>query len=82
VVARPYNEHTVCLVRNTTGSWEISADFRELKFTHTGAHVLDEVPDTRKRQCEVFSPLPLDIAESYCIRLLGSSARPLEAMMR
>ena len=59
-----------------------NADFRRLKFTHNGAHVLDGVPGTRKLQCEVFFPLPLGIAESHCIRLPGSSARPLEAMMR
>jgi hypothetical protein len=59
-----------------------NADFRRLKFTHNGAHVLNGVPGTRKLKCEVFSPLPLGIAESHCIRLPCSSARPLEAMMR
>src|SRR6266478_3277359 len=58
------------------------ADFRRLKFTHNGAQVLDGVPGTRKLQCEVFSLLPLGIAESHYTRLPGSSARPLEAMMR
>ena len=60
----------------------LNADFRELKFTHNGIHVLDGVPGMRKLQCEVFSPLSLDIAGSYCRRLPGSSAWPLEAMMR
>src|SRR5438128_10594632 len=32
----------------------MNADFRRLKFTHNGTHVLDEVTDTRKLQCEVF----------------------------
>src|SRR4029450_6964844 len=58
------------------------ADFRRLKFTHNGTHVLDEVTDTRKLQCEVFFPLPLTIAESHCTRLSGSSVRFREAMMR
>jgi hypothetical protein len=58
------------------------ADFRRLKFTHNGTHVLAEVPDTRKLQCEVFFPLPLTIAESHCTRLSGSSVRLREAMMR
>ena len=30
------------------------ADFRRLKVTHKGAHVLDGVTDTRKLYCEVF----------------------------
>jgi hypothetical protein len=60
----------------------INADFRRLKFTHNDAHVLKGVPGTRQLQCEVFSPLPLGIAESHCIRLPGSFARPLKAMMR
>jgi hypothetical protein len=60
----------------------IIADFRRLKFTHNGTHVLDEVPDTRKLQCEVFFPLPLTIAESHCTRLSGSSVRSREALMR
>src|SRR5262249_36659987 len=29
----------------------IIADFRRLKFTHNGTHVLDEVTGTRKLQC-------------------------------
>ena len=58
------------------------ADFRGLKFTHNGVHVLDGVPGTHKLQCEVFSPLPLGIAESHCIRLPSSFARPLEAIMQ
>src|SRR6266516_1382680 len=52
-----------------------SADFRGLKLTHNSAHVLDGVPGTRKLPCEVFSPLPLGLAESHCTRLPGSSAR-------
>src|SRR5262249_27930353 len=60
----------------------INADFRRLKFTHNGTHVLDEVTGTRKLQCEVFFPLPLTIAESHCTRLSGSSVRFREAMMR
>jgi hypothetical protein len=58
------------------------ADFRRLKLTHNGTQVRDRIPGTRKLQCEVFSPLSLGIAESYCIRLPDSSAKPLEAMMR
>jgi hypothetical protein len=61
---------------------QMIADFRGLKFTHNGSQVLDGVPCTRKLQCEVFSPLSLGIAESYYTCLPGSSARPLEAMMR
>jgi transposase-like protein len=61
---------------------KLNADFRGLKLTHNGAHVLDGVPGTQKLQCEVFSPLPLGIAESHCTRLPGSSARLLEAMTR
>src|SRR4029434_4976133 len=58
------------------------ADFRRLKFTHNGTHVLDEVTDTRKLQCEVFFPLSLTIAQSHYTRLSGSSVRCREAMMR
>ena len=61
---------------------DMNADFRRLKFTHNGTHVLDEVTDTRKLQCEVFFLLPLIIAESHCTRLSGSSVRFREAMMR
>jgi DNA invertase Pin-like site-specific DNA recombinase len=60
----------------------MTADFRRLKFTHNGTHVLDEVTDTRKLQCEVFFPLPLTIAESHGTLLSGSSVRFREAMMR
>ena len=60
----------------------VNADFRELQFTHNGIHVLDGGPGMRKLPCEVFSPLSLDITGSYCRRLPGSSAWPLEAMMR
>jgi len=60
----------------------MNADFRELKFTHNGIHVLDAVPGTRKLQCEVFFPLSLGNAESHCTRLPGRSALPLETMRR
>jgi len=58
----------------------LSADFRGLKLTHNGAHVLDRVPGAQKLQCEVFSTLLLGIAESYCTHLPDSSARLLEAI--
>jgi len=58
-----------------------TADFRRLKFTHTGAQVFDGIPGPRKLQCEVFSPLSLGLVESHCTRLPASSTQPLEAMM-
>ena len=58
----------------------MSPDFRVLKLTHNDTHGLDEVPGTRKLQCEVFSPLPLSIAESHCTRLPGGSVRTQEAI--
>jgi hypothetical protein len=60
----------------------VTPDFRGLKLTHNGANVLDGITGTRKLHCEVFFPVPLAIAKSYCTRLLGSSARPLEPMKR
>ena len=69
-------------VRRAGPASAFNADFRGLKLTHNGAHVLDGVPGTRKFPCEVFSPLPLGIAESHCTHLPGSSARPLKALMR
>ena len=42
----------------------MNADFRRLKFTHTGAQVFDGIPGPRKLQCEVFSPLSLGLVES------------------
>ena len=60
---------------------EINADFRRLKFTHTGAQVFDGIPGPRKLQCEVFSPLSLGLVESHCTCLPSSSTQPLEAMM-
>jgi hypothetical protein len=44
----------------------MNADFRRLKLSPNGTHVLDEIPGTRKRQCEVFSPLPLSIVGIHC----------------
>ena len=59
----------------------MSADFRRLKFTHTGAQVFDGIPGPRKLQCEVFYPLSLGLVESHCTCLPASSTQPLEAMM-
>ena len=44
----------------------VTADFRGLELIHNGTHVLDEIPGARKRQCEIFSPLPMSIAGSHC----------------